>query len=125
MISAVITIHILVCITLVVVVLLQQGKGADIGAVFGGSSQTVFGSSGAGNLLTKVTSALAAVFFMTSMFLAYTSARHVSGSIFDSSIPVTSRGKAGRSGSPASHAGAPAAVPKAPVPGGGAPQSKK
>jgi preprotein translocase subunit SecG len=51
--SIVITVlHVVACIFLIVVVLLQTGKGADIGAVFGGSSQTIFGSSGAGNLLT-------------------------------------------------------------------------
>ena len=118
MVSAVITIHILVCISLVIVVLLQQGKGADIGAVFGGSSQTVFGSSGAGNLLTRVTSALAAIFFLTSMFLAYASARHVSGSIFDRSIPMSSTSEPGRPGSSAPHAAAPASAPKAPIAGG-------
>ena len=70
MIAAVVVIHIVVCLTLVVVVLLQQGKGADVGAVFGGSSQTLFGSSGAGNLLTKVTGFCAAIFFATSLILA-------------------------------------------------------
>ncbi len=65
MIVLVIAIHMLVCVVLTVVVLLQHGKGADVGAVFGGSSQTVFGSSGAGNFLTKLTSALAVVFFLT------------------------------------------------------------
>jgi preprotein translocase subunit SecG len=83
MITAVVVIHVLVCIAIVVVVLLQQGKGADIGAVFGGSSQTVFGASGAGNILTKLTYSLAAVFFATSLFLAYTSTRRVTGSIFN------------------------------------------
>lgn len=83
MITAVVAVHILVCITLVIVVLLQQGKGADVGAVFGGSSSTVFGSSGAGNLLTKVTWACAAVFFATSITLAYASTRRVTGSIFE------------------------------------------
>lgn len=66
-----------------IIILLQQGKGADIGAVFGGSSQTVFGASGAGNALTKATWLLAAIFFSTSIFLAYASARRVTGSIFD------------------------------------------
>jgi preprotein translocase subunit SecG len=83
MITALIAIHIIVCITMVIVVLLQQGKGADIGAVFGGSSSTVFGASGAGNLLTKVTWACAVVFFCTSIFLAYASTRRVTGSIFE------------------------------------------
>jgi len=66
-----------------IIILLQQGKGADVGAVFGGSSQTVFGASGAGNALTKTTWLLAAIFFSTSIFLAYASARRVTGSIFD------------------------------------------
>ncbi len=60
-------VHILACIFLVLVVLLQTGKGADMGAVFGGSSSTVFGSSGAGNLLTKLTTATAIVFMLTSL----------------------------------------------------------
>ena len=83
MISVVISIHIIVCIAMCIIILLQQGKGADIGAVFGGSSQTVFGASGAGNALTKATWLLAAIFFSTSIFLAYASARRVTGSIFD------------------------------------------
>ncbi|HZP44946.1 MAG TPA: preprotein translocase subunit SecG [Candidatus Binataceae bacterium] len=97
LISIVITVHILVCITLVGVVLLQQGRGADVGAVFGGSSQTVFGASGAGNLLTKTTWALAIVFFSTSLFLAYTSARRTNGSIFEGRrlrVPVSAPAKA-------------------------------
>src|SRR5579883_3263398 len=86
LISIVITVHILVCITLVGVVLLQQGRGADVGAVFGGSSQTVFGASGAGNALTKTTWVLATIFFATSIFLAYASTRRISGSIFQGSF---------------------------------------
>src|SRR5229473_7916653 len=90
--TVVIVIHVAVCISLCIAVLLQQGKGADIGAVFGGSSQTVFGASGAGNALTKATWLLAAIFFSTSIFLAYASARRVTCSIFDrpfSSGPVS------------------------------------
>jgi preprotein translocase subunit SecG len=83
MVTAVVTIHVIVCITLCITILLQHGKGADIGAVFGGSSQTVFGAGGAGNALTKATWSLAAIFFATSIFLALASARRVSGSIFD------------------------------------------
>jgi preprotein translocase subunit SecG len=79
-----IIIHVLSCIFLVTVVLLQQGKGADIGAVFGGSSQTLFGSSGAGNLLTKLTSATAIIFMLTSLSLTYGAAKRTTRSIFDS-----------------------------------------
>src|SRR5260370_22295338 len=92
MVSIVVSIHIIVCVSLCIIILLQQGKGADIGAVFGGSSQTVFGASGAGNALTKATWALAAIFFATSIFLALASARRVTGSVFDwpfSSGPVS------------------------------------
>ncbi len=84
MVTVVVAIHIVICVALVVVILLQQGKGAEIGAVFGGSSQTVFGASGAGNALTKATWAMAAVFFATSIFLAYASTRRITGSIFGS-----------------------------------------
>jgi len=77
-------IHVLACIFLVTVVLLQQGKGADVGAVFGGSSQTLFGTSGAGNLLTKLTSATAIIFMLTSLTLTYGAAKQTTRSIFDS-----------------------------------------
>lgn len=75
--------HIVACIFLIVVVLLQTGKGADIGAVFGGSSQTIFGSSGASNLLTKLTTWTAAVFMATSLFLTWQSSHHLTVSIAD------------------------------------------
>lgn len=69
--TAVVVVHILVCLGLVALVLLQQGKGAEAGASFGGgASQTVFGSQGSGNFLTKSTSWLAVVFFATSISLA-------------------------------------------------------
>jgi preprotein translocase subunit SecG len=63
-------VHIMVCVFLVVVVLLQHGKGADIGATFGGSSQTVFGARGAATLLSKITVGAAVVFMLTSVSLA-------------------------------------------------------
>jgi preprotein translocase subunit SecG len=93
MVSIVISIHVIVCVAMCIIILLQQGKGAEVGAVFGGSSQTVFGASGAGNALTKATWALAIIFFSTSIFLALASARRVTGSIFDgpfSSAPAGS-----------------------------------
>ncbi len=83
MVSIVVSIHVIVCVAMCIIILLQQGKGAEVGAVFGGSSQTVFGASGAGNALTKATWGLAIVFFASSIFLALASARRVTGSIFD------------------------------------------
>jgi len=70
------TLHIMVCLVLIGVVLLQRGKGADMGAALGGgSSNTVFGSRGAGNFLTKITTASAIVFMATSLSLSYLSAQ--------------------------------------------------
>ncbi|HYB91914.1 MAG TPA: preprotein translocase subunit SecG [Candidatus Binataceae bacterium] len=92
MIALVVAFHVIVCVVLCIVILLQQGKGAEVGAVFGGSSQTVFGASGAGNALTKATAGLAVAFFATAMFLAYASARRATGSIFEgpfSSAPAS------------------------------------
>ena len=63
----VIVIHIIVSLALICIVLLQHGKGAGIGAAFGGSSQTVFGSTGAAPFLAKLT-AVAAVLFMVHFF---------------------------------------------------------
>ncbi len=93
--SVVLAFHVIICAVLVVTVLLQQGKGADIGAVFGGSSQTVFGSGGAGNFLTKLTGGLAAAFFVTSMYLAYNSTRRLTSSIFTGApAPISAPAKA-------------------------------
>jgi preprotein translocase subunit SecG len=64
-------VHVIACIILILVVLLQAGKGANMGAVFGGSSQTVFGSSGPGNFLSKMTTAIAIIFMLTSLSLSY------------------------------------------------------
>ncbi len=76
--------HVLVCVVLVVVVLLQRGKGAEIGAVFGGgASGSLFGSRGAGNFLTKLTSGAAMVFMFTSFYLAYLAMSSERSSIYD------------------------------------------
>src|SRR5918996_5678361 len=89
MVIAVTILHIVVCIGLILVVLLQTGKGAEIGAVFGGgSSSTIFGSSGAGNFLTKLTTAMAIVFMITSLTLGYFAGQRPSATIFDSRTPA-------------------------------------
>lgn len=62
--------HVVVCIALVMIVLLQKGKGASMGAAFGGSSQTVFGSTGATPFLSKITVAAAVIFVVTSLALS-------------------------------------------------------
>lgn len=65
-----IIIHIIACFLMIGAILLQSGKGAEIGAAFGGSSQTVFGSRGPANFLSKFTVIVAAVFMLTSLTLA-------------------------------------------------------
>ena len=93
MVIAVTIVHVIVCIGLILVVLLQTGKGAEIGAVFGGgSSSTIFGSSGAGNFLTKLTTAMAIVFMMTSLTLGYFAGQRPSATIFDSRSPASQPG---------------------------------
>jgi preprotein translocase subunit SecG len=80
-----VVLHVIVCLILIVVVLLQRGKGAEIGAVFGGgASSTVFGSRGAGNFLTRITTGAAIIFMITSLALAYFNAESRKGErLFD------------------------------------------
>ena len=74
MITTLLTIlHVLVCVSMLPIILLQSGKGGGMGLAFGTSSQTVFGSRGAGNFLTKLTSIAAIIFMCTSLALAWTS----------------------------------------------------
>jgi preprotein translocase subunit SecG len=82
-------IHVIACITLILIVLLQAGKGANMGAAFGGSSQTVFGSSGAGTFLGKMTAAVAIIFMLTSITLTYTASKKTSALMDGASAPVT------------------------------------
>lgn len=66
-------IHVTVCIFLILVVLLQQGRGGGMGSAFGGATAQVFGGRGAGNFMTRLTAICAAIFMVTSMSLAYLS----------------------------------------------------
>ena len=67
-----VVLHVMACLVLILVVLLQRGKGSDVGAALGGGgSNTVFGSRGAGNFLTKLTTGSAVIFMVTSLSLAY------------------------------------------------------
>ena len=65
-------VQIVICILLVVIILLQEGK-KGMGAIFGGSSSSVFGARGAGNILTKITSVLAILFMLNSVWMSYIS----------------------------------------------------
>ncbi|MBF0462753.1 MAG: preprotein translocase subunit SecG [Magnetococcales bacterium] len=68
-------VHILVSLSLIFIVLLQKGSGADMGSAFGGSSQSVFGARGSGSFLGKLTAGLATVFMLTSLSLAFVTAQ--------------------------------------------------
>lgn len=74
-------VHLLVCLFLIVIVLLQHGKGADIGATFGGSGQSLFGTEGPMPLMNKITTSAAVIFMFTSISLAYISAHKSTGSV--------------------------------------------
>jgi preprotein translocase subunit SecG len=76
-----IVLHVVVAIALILIVLLQAGKGAGIGAAFGGASQTVFGPRGPGNFLSKLTTAAAGIFMITSLVLAIFSAQYGGSSV--------------------------------------------
>ena len=75
------TLHVCVSIALILIVLIQTGKGAEMGAAFGGAAQTVFGGSGPAPLLGKITTFSAVIFMVTSLSLAYLSANPTGGSI--------------------------------------------
>ena len=112
-------VHILVCFALVLIVLLQAGKGAEMGAAFGGASQTLFGSSGAMGFLTKLTTIAAVVFMITSLVLAFSSARRASSVV---------REQPAQQEAPATPAKAPAApekVPEQPPAPSPSPETKK
>ena len=86
----IIILHVFVCIALIMIVLLQTGKGADMGAAFGGgASQTLFGSTGASTFLSKATTIVAIVFMLTSLGLAYLSSHQTGSSIMsDTKAPI-------------------------------------
>ncbi len=106
MFALLIVFHVLICIALIIVVLLQSGKGAEIGASFGaGASQTVFGASGSKSFMGRMTTTLAVVFMLTSLTLAYFYGRPGSSSVMPTSVPTAT--------SPAQKA-APPTAPAAP-----------
>ena len=114
--TLIVILHIIVSVALILVILLQTGKGSDIGAVFGGgSSQTLFGSTGPTSFLSKMTAGAAIIFMLTSLFLAYFSGGGGTRSIMKSGggAPVQTM-PAPPAGMPAAPAGVPA-MPGAPA----------
>jgi preprotein translocase subunit SecG len=89
MITGLSLLHIFVCVALILIVLLQAGKGASVGAAFGGASQTIFGSPGAAGFLTKITTVAAILFMMTSIFLTMFSTQRPSAVLEETKTEVT------------------------------------
>lgn len=91
--SLILTVHVLVGIAVIGLVLIQHGKGADMGAAFGsGASGSLFGASGSANFLSRTTGILAAAFFLTSLMLTYLASSQpttVGGSVMDK-VPASS-----------------------------------
>jgi len=108
MIITITIIHVVVSVGLILVVLLQTGKGAEVGAVFGGSSSTIFGSSGAGNFLTRLTTGMAIVFMMTSLTLGYFAGKKPTATIFDNRAPAVEQRAPAQPAAPAPQQSAPA-----------------
>ena len=106
MITFITAIHISTVVLLVITVLLQSGKGAEISASFGGSSQTVFGSSGGANFFQKLTYTLAGIFMLTSLTLTILPSK-IKRSVFEGyTAPAAAPGAPGTSGATAPVTGA-------------------
>jgi len=117
-----IIVHVFVCIALIMIVLLQTGKGADMGAAFGGgSSQSLFGSSGASTFLSKATTVAAVVFMITSLMLAYLSSNHSGKSIMTNvSVPTATAPVASETQKTETQNAPQAETPAKPAPGNAA-----
>lgn len=114
--TLVIIVHVIVSVALILIILLQTGKGTDIGAVFGGgSSQTLFGSSGPTSFLGKLTAGAAIVFMLTSLYLAYSFGGRSSPTIMKDGSPVSAPGPGGPQGVPPGMPSGPGGA--VPVPG--------
>ncbi len=81
-------VHVIVSLALILIVLLQTGKGAEMGASFGGSNQTVFGSRGSATFMSKITTGAAILFMVTSLSLAYLSSQRRGSIMKDTAIPL-------------------------------------
>ena len=113
--TLVLVLHILAAVGIVVLVLLQHGKGADMGAAFGsGSAGSLFGSAGAANFLSRTTAILAAVFFATSLGLTYFTAPGKSGGVTQTIEAPASPKADAKPAAPAPSAPAPAAPAEKP-----------
>ena len=130
--TALIALHLAICIALIMIVLLQTGKGSEIGAVFGSSSQTLFGSTGGSTFFGKLTAGVAIVFMITSLVLASRSSRVTGDSVMEGVKPAVTAPAATEIEIPAETPAtenvptteAPAAEKQAPAPSEGSGEAK-
>lgn len=133
MMTFLITLHVFICVLLVVTVLLQFGKGAEAGAIMGGggASQAVFSSSAKGNFMTKLTTILAIGFMVNSIVLTTLKSRDAKKSLFDNEAPVAAplnsdmENLNNKGTAPAAPTAAPAAQAPAAAPAPETPEAKK
>jgi preprotein translocase subunit SecG len=127
--TLVLVVHVFTALGIVGLVLLQHGKGADVGAAFGsGASGSVFGATGSANFLSRATAALALIFFLTSLGLTYFTSRKTEPKGVMATKPVPTQSLPGQIPTPGSQpvpsapAGEPAPAPSPAAPGAGAPE---
>ena len=115
--TLILSLHVIVCVTLVILVLLQAGK-EGMGVIFGGGNASVFGSSGAGGLLAKMTAFMAVLFIVTSLSYNYVSSSHKAqeSTILDVRLEDTTKPAAPAATVPATPAEKPAEAPAADKP---------
>ncbi len=121
-INVVIGLHVLIALAIIGLVLLQHGKGADMGSGFGsGSSGSLFGATGSANFLSRATAVLATIFFLTSLGLAYlaTNKPKSTGGVLDAVKKELSVPGAPAAGKPAAEPAAGTPKPAAPAPAEG------
>jgi preprotein translocase subunit SecG len=106
-------VHVITCVLLVLVIMIQSGKGAEISATLGGSSQTIFGSSGGANFFVRFTQAMAAIFMVTSLSLTLMKGRE-RRSVFETAPLSTSAPAPNVPGMPVNEGAPPVAQPAAP-----------
>lgn len=128
MFNLVVIIQVVSALAIIGLVLLQHGKGADMGAAFGsGASGSLFGATGSSNFMSKSTGVAAAIFFSATLALAYISTQHnngaVSAGVMDKALPtVPATGSSGIPNTPAPAPAAPAAPVPAPAPANSIPK---
>ena len=121
-INVVVALHVLIAMAIIGLVLLQHGKGADMGSGFGsGSSGSLFGATGSANFLSRATAVLATIFFATSLGLAYlaTNKPKSSGGVLDAAKKEQSAPAAPAAGKPAIESSTTTPGPAAPAPADG------